>query len=1399
MKKKVLSLILAIVLIAGVFSGVCFISANAEGSSNLFELYGYNPDFEQGVSPWTNDGADYTRTDDLSVDGDGYVFSVAKRNNANAGPQATVTVNDAGTYYYSYYVKFFDINKDAKIKMGVRFVVGNNTRLAGETTVESNTWTLVYGTIDLTQGQTVTLGIHQFDYSAENAPDFIVDNIVFSKFTSTNVLRNGGMETWKKSNWLGSYDEITYWSVNAADAERSTEKYEGSYSAKITNREQRYSGPAYSGDANEVYSGEGVYYYSFYAKCVNANDTCSLAARVVARNADFNTDTQLNGAWLDSPYFAINGSTWTKVEGFFVLPAQVNEKEITIITLQMLQPVEEANAICSGIYFDNFVFAKPSGYSVDSKNLIAEENVSCDEATQRVDVTASQGDYFLFVSNRKFGTSVPTVGGVYGKTIFDEQGTGEYTLSFDVKTLFHTEVASLAPVIEIRGNDASGNTHTQYIYIYEDYVSVTGSQWQTITSKLTIPEKVDGKYEITQVIFRPANNNFDSSNPVELLFDNFVLTKDSYITDTDSLHEYAERKPYSEVRRSQRTGIGAIYYQMWFKSLDEWWTMDSEEELWNYATTNDYNSTQEARSLSVAEYQFHLPFFATINTEITQSACTRGDLSKGVAEFPDFTQEIWTQEMEYAIDAGIDFMAYLWSKAGRPSDAYESAYQYHIKTKGLNNRIKMCAILQEEGQDLDTMVNAMTEKYWYTIDGMPVVYIYGGNKVATETFVTLIRRKLAIAQKAKYGAVGAPAYIIVMGNDTYENAQAAETLGVDATGWYGTETAYKVATQDEKYTKTISALNKLETDSTSKPTTIEVIKYSALARYNLQTIDEVAPITDNGNISVSPVIMLGYDTEARILNPVHWTVGTTGTVAERAEISKNELTYSGRTGELPTPEEMTEHVLNVLNQNKENASRFNANTVLIYAWNEFNEGGWFCPNLKFDENGNVVPGEVNREYLDAVKTAISSYRKHEAENATYDLNDNVITQNIQIPVYNDNTVKINIKGSIDAINLEAVTITSNGKKVVPTVDMQAGVLSCNVEKNSQINVSFSQMGVYSPISIQYAGVKGKILGTNEYSFTAYGNLTELDVTYEEIEGELQTVKMFYVNASGARVEFDSFIVASDVVEKINNYPQIYKKTFKAFNVDGVSCKTAEEAAALIVGVQTEIEVEYVDTVTASVQGYAIAKHENMTVTVNGEEVSAKVEPFALAMFTADAEKDGQAFSYWVDESGQPVSYDRVYMRYITGNVNISPVYGESVEKAAVIIKVADNEEKLVLIAERSISGDCKILEHGIIIAEYVDRYLDLDDVGENEQGKVYLGHRINNGGNVLNNGTYILTKGDKHSLEGTYSEKGTTLSFVAFVRYLDAQGNEQTQYSKVGVSKVIKAEPGPSFDFDEIE
>lgn len=561
---------------------------------------------------------------------------------------------------------------------------------------------------------------------------------------------------------------------------------------------------------------------------------------------------------------------------------------------------------------------------------------------------SADGDgYCALLTNRTQEYSNAHLTGDKMLQIFSQQGSGTYYYSFYVKCVNINDYCMLSPTFELyyQGAQDTAKTGKWLTDPSRKGFAVTGTRWTKIEIEFDLDITFNKKPLVEAKIYS-IQRDFEN-NAIDLMFDNFTLVKKSNNTATPS-------NSFSNVTPNKRTGIGAIYYHAWFKSLENWWLYDN-----SYAQRNDRASVQEARSLSPKAYHSRMPFFAKLNTQVTSSKYIKGDLSAGVVEFPEFTQQIWQQEMEFAIEAGIDFMAYLWSQRQRTYNA--SAYQYHIKTKGLNGRIQMCAILQYENQDIATMAKAMCEPYWYKIDNMPVVYIFGGSTAATDTMISKIRRNLAQAQKAKFGAVGEPAYIIVMGANSYSESVRNAARGIDATSWYAFNKA--VFTEREQSAAGIG---------------VDYASYYSLIETSFNTMVNMADVAKDGYMGISPLITLGWDTLPRVDNPPTWTGGGT-VIAAR-----------------PTSGEITQNVLDILNWNRKNKDVFKCNTVLIYAWNEFNEGGWICPTAAVDSKGNIIKNEdgtnrINRTHLDAVKAGIEAYRKAsgEAFNVTVDVGDQV--------------------------------------------------------------------------------------------------------------------------------------------------------------------------------------------------------------------------------------------------------------------------------------------------------------------------------------------------------------------------------------------------------------------------
>ena len=77
--------------------------------------------------------------------------------------------------------------------------------------------------------------------------------------------------------------------------------------------------------------------------------------------------------------------------------------------------------------------------------------------------------------------------------------------------------------------------------------------------------------------------------------------------------------------------------------------------------------------------------------------------------------------------------------------------------------------------------------------------------------------------------------------------------------------------------------------------------------------------------------------------------------------------YLGAWYEPAKPAEVADAVKGALDWNRTNLNTARAGTVLVYAWNEHDEGGWLCPTLNPD-------GTANAERLQALATVLKSDR-----------------------------------------------------------------------------------------------------------------------------------------------------------------------------------------------------------------------------------------------------------------------------------------------------------------------------------------------------------------------------------------------------------------------------------------
>ncbi len=287
---------------------------------------------------------------------------------------------------------------------------------------------------------------------------------------------------------------------------------------------------------------------------------------------------------------------------------------------------------------------------------------------------------------------------------------------------------------------------------------------------------------------------------------------------------------------------------------------------------------------------------------------------------PKFDQEIFDKEMEYAIYAEINYFSYVWySHSG-----LRQARDFH-KTSKYRNDVTMCACLDNNAIMHDyaheELLQLFKEDYYTTIDSRPLVYYFSAPHL-----VEKIIKDIAFYKEAcKKENINTP-YFVIMG----VGAEKAKEMGADAIS------RYSVSGNDNKPFKELLS---------------DV--YSIWERHSKEGeavgIDNVLPM------------VAGWHPHPRFKTPVTWM-----------NVPENSLV------DYATDEDIFNHykAAKEFLSDEKNFNSTKSNTCIIYAWNEHDEGGWLCPTITVDENGNQVFDKkgnpiINTSRIDAVKKAIN--------------------------------------------------------------------------------------------------------------------------------------------------------------------------------------------------------------------------------------------------------------------------------------------------------------------------------------------------------------------------------------------------------------------------------------------
>lgn len=295
------------------------------------------------------------------------------------------------------------------------------------------------------------------------------------------------------------------------------------------------------------------------------------------------------------------------------------------------------------------------------------------------------------------------------------------------------------------------------------------------------------------------------------------------------------------------------------------------------------------RSLGPAQWHHRLPFFGrVVGPEAVEA---RGN-----------TQAVVDREIDYAADAGIDYWAFVTYDLAAPMSDGLKLYLASDRRE----RIAFCHIV-EAGRlgpaTLDEWVTRLLGSwaeptYQRVLDGRPLLYLFQPDHlVAPGRFESWAAARAGIdrlREAARAAGVGEP-YVVGQVWSPAAGADQARQLGLDALGAYAANAGGRGAS------------------------------YAELATGAEGRWDQLAAT----GLPVVPLVTSGWDRRPRVINPVPWE-GPRGDLAEYYEA--------------PTPAELAAHLRRGLDWcDRHEAAQ--ARAVLIYAWNEFDEGGWLCPTL----------------------------------------------------------------------------------------------------------------------------------------------------------------------------------------------------------------------------------------------------------------------------------------------------------------------------------------------------------------------------------------------------------------------------------------------------------------------
>jgi len=281
-------------------------------------------------------------------------------------------------------------------------------------------------------------------------------------------------------------------------------------------------------------------------------------------------------------------------------------------------------------------------------------------------------------------------------------------------------------------------------------------------------------------------------------------------------------------------------------------------------------------------------------------------ISRDSVECRCTTQSVINKEINYAVKAGIDYWAFCWYPNRSGLDTAMHLYLNSKQKVGLHWCVILGTSPLNNKKDIAWLCHQFsTTDYQKVLDNRPLVYIWNNGI----SMATLAELQLQNKQQGNKDI-----YFVIMDEVSEKAANTALTLKADAISAY-----------------TTWAYNNGNDYAPLVPQT-EVKRWNEHMATGLQVI---------------PWVTTGRNSKPRIDNPVSWTT-----------VPAEQWTKDA------TPEQIAAHLKEAIEWIKCNPLSTKSNSLLIYAWNEFDEGGWICPTYGPDTSR-----------LSAIRKVLMKYNK----------------------------------------------------------------------------------------------------------------------------------------------------------------------------------------------------------------------------------------------------------------------------------------------------------------------------------------------------------------------------------------------------------------------------------------